>query len=252
MFKTLLAKELREQVRTSKLLIFGAVFLISGIISPVLAKYTPALLKAIPDLPAGFAALIPTPTLQDAVAQYVKNASQFGLLLVVLLTMGVMAQEKERGTAAMLLTKPVKRSAVVLAKWLAGMTTLAASVVAGAFGCLVYTAVLFGGLPLDKFALLNGLMIVFFGVYLAVTLLASTLARTQAMAAMGAFAGLVILLLLSALPRVGDFFPNALLTWGSLALAGGKQTYWPALWIGLGLIAAALGGACLSFERQEI
>ena len=45
MFRTLLAKEFLEQRRTSKLWIFLAVFFIVGCISPLLAKYTPDLLR---------------------------------------------------------------------------------------------------------------------------------------------------------------------------------------------------------------
>ncbi len=111
MIRTLLRKEFREQWRTWKMIVFLAVFLITGIISPLLAKYTPELLRSIPNLPEGLAGIIPNPTVADSVAQYLKNISQFGILLVILLTMGVVAQEKERGTAAMLLTKPVSRSA---------------------------------------------------------------------------------------------------------------------------------------------
>src|SRR3990172_3242664 len=103
--------------------------------SPVLAKYTPELLKMVPNLPAGLADLIPAPTMADSVAQYLKNTEQFGILLVILLTMGVVAQEKERGTAAMLLTKPVSRSAVVLAQWLTGMTVALAGLLVDGLAC---------------------------------------------------------------------------------------------------------------------
>jgi ABC-2 type transport system permease protein len=47
MFRTLLAKEFLEQRRTSKLWIFLAVFFIVGCISPLLAKYTPELMRSI-------------------------------------------------------------------------------------------------------------------------------------------------------------------------------------------------------------
>ena len=55
MFRTLLAKEFLEQRRTSKLWIFLAVFFIVGCISPLLARYTPDLLRSIPNIPPEFA-----------------------------------------------------------------------------------------------------------------------------------------------------------------------------------------------------
>ena len=61
-FRTMLRKEFREQLRTHKLLVAVAVFFVSGLISPILAKYTPLLLSVIPDMPPDFANLIPEPT----------------------------------------------------------------------------------------------------------------------------------------------------------------------------------------------
>jgi ABC-2 type transport system permease protein len=252
MLRTLLAKEFREQWRTWKLIVFLAVFLITGIISPVLAKYTPELLKMVPNLPAGLAGMIPTPTMADSVAQYLKNTEQFGILLVILLTMGVVAQEKERGTAAMLLTKPVRRSAVILSKWMVGMTILLAGLLADGLACLAYTAVLFEPIPFTSFWILNLLLFVYLGVTLTVALMASTLARTQAIAAAGAFGGLIVLIILGSLPRVSDFMPGQLVNWGVSLIMKGDVSAWPALGVSVGIIVLALVIACLRFEREEI
>ena len=46
-FSVFLRKELREAVRGNRLLVVCAVFLVLGIISPLTAKYTPELLKAL-------------------------------------------------------------------------------------------------------------------------------------------------------------------------------------------------------------
>jgi ABC-2 type transport system permease protein len=252
MFRTLLVKEFREQWRTWKMIVFLAVFLITGIISPVLAKYTPELLKMIPNLPAGLADIIPTPTMADSVAQYVKNTEQFGILLVILLTMGVMAQEKERGTAAMLLTKPVSRSTVILAKWLTGMTIVLIGLLLDGFACLAYTIVLFEPIPFGAFWTLNVLLLVYLGVYLTVALMASTLARSQSIAAAGAFGGLIVLIILGSLPRVSDYMPGQLVNWGSSLVVRGDITAWPALGVAAVIIVLALIVACLRFEREEI
>jgi len=253
MFQTLLAKEFREQWRTWKMIVFLAVFLIIGIISPILAKYTPELLKSIPNLPAGLADFIPAPSVADSVAQYLKNTEQFGILLVILLTMGVMAQEKERGTAAMLLSKPVSRSAVILAKWLTGMAILLGGLLVDGLACLAYTLVLFEPLPFGAFWIMNLLLFVTLGVYLSMALMASALARSQSVAAAGAFGGLVVLLVLGSLPRVSEYMPGQLANWGSSqVLKGDVPPAWPALGVALGIILVALLFACLRFEREEI
>jgi ABC-2 type transport system permease protein len=253
MFRTLLAKEFCEQWRTWKMIVFLVVFLITGITSPLLAKYTPELLRSIPNMPAGLADFIPAPSMADSIAQYLKNTEQFGILLVILLTMGTMAQEKERGTAAMLLSKPVSRSAVILAKWLTGMTILLAGLLVDGLACLVYTVVLFESIPLVAFWIMNLLLFVCMGVYLSVTLMASTLASSQTIAAAGAFGGLVVLLILGSIPRVSDYMPGQLPSWGSsLVLKADVTPAWTALGVAVGIIALALLIACLRFEREEI
>jgi len=252
MFQTLLAKEFREQWRTWKMVVFLVVFLITGIISPVLAKYTPELLKSIPNLPAGLADFIPAPSVADSVAQYLKNTEQFGILLVILLTMGVVAQEKERGTAAMLLTHPLPRLSFLLAKFIALGILFTLSLAVAAVGCWYYTYLLFEALPWGAFLALNGLMLVVFLVYIAVTLLCSTLVRTQGAVAWLAFAALVLVAGIGSLPRIGEYFPGQLFSWGGALVLGGGDPAWPAFWIALGMIVAALGAAWLVFRRQEL
>jgi ABC-2 type transport system permease protein len=251
MNRTLLAKEFLEQRRTYRVFILGAVLLVFGLISPVLAKYTSSLLRMIPNMPAGLADMIPS-SLQGAVEQYIKYISQFGVILVVIFTMGVITQEKERGTAAMLLTKPVRRSALVLAKWVAGIASLLVGLTVAAIGCALYTALLFEPLPLAGFLALNALMAVFLCVFLTIALLASALARSQAAAAGIAFGGLLLLLILASIPRLGEIMPNQLLGWGEALVLGGDTTAWTALAVSIAIIALSLVGACLRLEREEI
>jgi ABC-2 type transport system permease protein len=252
MFATLLRKELREQVRTHRLLIQVAALTIIGLVSPILARYIPVLLSSIPDIPAGLAELIPDPTVKDAIDQYLKNLSQIGLFLVILLAMGSVALEKERGTAAMLFTMPVQRSAFILAKWLASEAVLALGLLLGAIGCYVYTAVLFEPLPLGGYAWLTGMVWLYLSLFLTVTLLASSLARTQAAAAGGAFGGLVILLILGALPRLSAAMPGRLLEWGWSVALGQPAPAWAALAVTIVLIVAGLVFAGWFLEREEI
>lgn len=251
-FFAALRKEWLEQVRTKRLLIVAAVLTAFGLASPLLAKFTPELLRSIPDLPPGLAEMIPPPTLADAVVQYVKNMSQFGILLAVLMSMGAVAQEKERGTAAMVLTHPLSRLDFLLAKFAALGIVFVVSLALAALGCWYYTLLLFEPLTWGPFLALNGLMLVVFLVYLAVTLLCSTLARTQAAAAGLAFAALLLVAGVGSLPRIGDYFPGRLFEWGAGLALGHADPAWAALGVSLGLILTALLAAWLIFRRQEL
>lgn len=253
MYSVLFRKEILEQVRTSKLLAITVVLFICGLISPLLAKYTPLILQSIPDLPEALAGVIPEPTVADSIGQYVKNVSQFGVLLAVLFNMGVVAQEKERGTAAMLLVKPVERQAMILSKWLAAMIVVAAGLFTAGIAEYLYTAYLFESLNVGRFLILNLFLTLFLVVYLTAAIMASSMARTQTMAAWTAFGALALLLILSSIPWISDFMPGALLNWGSqLAIGIVPEPAWGAVIVSVVLIIVMLAAAILKFQREEI
>lgn len=251
-FITVFRKEMLEQGRTYRLLIVAAVFVAFGLSSPALAKFTPELLKSIPGVPGGIQAFFPTPTVADAVGQYIKNMSQFGVLLALLMTMGVVVQEKERGTAAFFLTRPVSRNTFLLAKFASMTVAFVVSLAVAALGCWYYTYILFEPLAWGPFLALNGLMLIVFLVYMALSLLGSTIARSNGIAVGLAFLSLVVIAGIGALPTIGDYFPGRLFSWGASLVLKGTDTAWPALWISLGIILAALLAACLVFRRQEV
>ena len=245
-------KELIEAWRTYRLLIVAAVFAAFGMASPLLAKFTPEMLQAIPGLPPEILAAIPAPTVVDAVTQYVKNMSQFGILLALLVSMGMVVQEKERGTAAFFLTRPVSRGTFLLAKFAAQTIIFSASLTLSALGCWYYTLVLFEPLAWSPFLALNGLMLVVFLVYVALALLASTLARSNGIAVGLAFLALILVGGVGSIPGISEYFPGRLFSWGASLLLGGGESAWVALWASLGGIAGVLLIAWLVFRRQEI
>ncbi len=99
---------------------------------------------------------------------------------------------------------------------------------------------------------MNGLMLVIYLVYMALALLGSTLARSQGVAVGLAFVSLIIISGIAAIPTIGDYLPGRLFAWGASLVMGGSISAWPALWISLGIVAAALITACLVFRRQEV
>jgi ABC-2 type transport system permease protein len=246
-----LRKELMEQWRSYRVLITAAVLVAFGLLSPLTAKYTPELMKLLPN-GEEIARLIPQPTAADAVAQYLKNISQFSVVLALLVTMGAVAYEKERGTAAMILVKPLPRWAFLDAKFTALGITFAASLAVAGAGCYYYTLVLFEPLGIGAWVILNVLLLVFVLVYVALTLMCSVLAKSQAGAGGLAFALLIVLALPGALPKVGEYLPGQLINWGAGLMVGSGAPAWPALGVSLGLMVGALVLAWLIFDRQEL
>ena len=122
--------------------------------------------------------------------------------------MGSVATEKERGTAALILTKPAGRDAFLLAKMVAIATTLGISTAIAGAGAWLYTLVLFEPLPIAGFVaamLLQWLALV---AYAAITFLGSTLTRSALAAAGLGVAAFIVLGILSIVPAIGRYLPT--------------------------------------------
>ena len=247
----LLRKEAREQVRTMRLLTVVAVFALIGLLSPVTARYMREIVEAVGG--GQFEGMIPEPTVADAVAQFTKNIGQFGVLVAILVTMGSVATEKERGTAAFVLTKPIGRGSFIGAKVLAiGALLAAATVVAGVL-CWVYTALLFEPLPVAHFAAAVGLVWLSLAVVAAVTFLASVVTRSALVAGGVGFGAFLVAGILSALPGVGAYLPTSL--WGAageLALGTVPDPLVGPIVANVLLVAAAVVAAWWAFRGQEL
>jgi len=174
------------------------------------------------------------------------------LLLALLMAMGMMAQEKDKGTAALILAKPMSRPVFVLGKFASLALTFTVSVLlAGAAG-YYYTLVLFKPLDLAGWLGLNAMILVFLLVYVSLTLLCSTLTKSQVLAGGLAMGIWMMLSLLGALPGIGDYMPRQVVGWAAALGTGTGQTHWPALGVSLGLIIGGLAVACLIFNKQEL
>lgn len=249
---TAVAKELRQQWRTRQLLIVCAVFLLFGLVSPLVAKFTPELLRSLEGAEQ-FAELIPEPTTADAITQYIQNLTQFGFILVIVLGMGAVAGEKDKGIATMILSKPLPRWAFLLSKFTAQSLMYSVALLLAALGAYYYTAVLFDGLEFGPFLAGNALLWLWLLVFAAVTLLGSTIARTVGAAAGIGLAGAVLVLLAGSLPRIGPIMPAALVGWATqLGLGTAVPANGGALAMATVLIVVALITAVAVFEQQEL
>jgi ABC-2 type transport system permease protein len=250
-FAALLRKELLEQWRTTRLPVISAVFLLVGLTSPLLARFTPELLEAV----AGdqFQIVLPTPTAADAYDQLAKNLGQFGILVAVLLAMGSVATEKERGTAALILTKPAGRGAFLVSKLAAIAVTLGVATAIGSAAAWFYTLVLFEPLPIAGFAAAAVLQWLSLVAFASITFLGSTLTRSALAAAGLGVAAFIVLGILSIVPAIAPYLPTGLgAPARGLALGlSGVDVLGPTV-AAVALIAGLVLVAWLSFRRQEL
>jgi ABC-2 type transport system permease protein len=247
----LLGKELLEQWRTRRLLVVAIVFAAFGLGSPLLARYTPELVAAL----AGteFEIEIAPPTIADSIAQILRNLGQTGVLAAILLAMGSVASEKERGTAALLLTKPASRAAFLIAKATGLLAILAVGVVLGTVAGYIYTVLLFDTPDAVGYAGMAFLLLLQLAAYAAITFLGSTLTRSAVAAAAAGVGALVLIAIVAVLPTIGDFTPGTLLEPAAAwALGDTADDAWRPIVGTLALIGLAIGASLVSFRRQEL
>lgn len=118
-FLAFTGKEFTEYIRTYKLLILLIVFMIFGFLSPITAKYLPQIFEMAGLDPEAMG--MSDPTAADSFAQFFKNVGQMGLLVVVIIFSGIMANEFSKGTLVNMLTKGLKRPTVILSKWVSSV-----------------------------------------------------------------------------------------------------------------------------------
>ena len=248
-FKPLLQKELLEHWRTFRLPVVAMIFLMLGLMSPLLAKYLPQLVE---QFAGELDFVVPPPVKADAIDQTLKNIGQFGPIAAILLAMGTVAGEKQRGTAGLVLTKPVTRTAFLVAKFAALSITLAIAMVLGCAGSYLYTYLLFGAVPVVGFFVFSLMLTLSVLVYAALTFLGSTVLRSALPAAAGlaVFAGTAAL---GAVPGIGDVMPSGLYPAARAAALGLPGESVPApVAANVAVIVLALAFSWLSFRRQAL
>ena len=251
-FRAVLGKELREAWRTGRLPITLIVFFILGALSPLAAYYTPELLKNATGT-SGVQIIGLTPTLKDAIVQYIKNVGGNGFLIAIVLAMGSIAREKERGTAAFLLAKPVSRLAFLAAKFTGLLVTLALGMVVATLVAYAYTVYFFGATSASAFAWMALLIWLSIVAFMALTFLASALTRSTVTAASLGFAAWLVLALLGISPRLAPNTPNGLFEPAqALALGLTAPHLTQSVVATIALILVALAATVAVFSRQEL
>lgn len=173
-FNAFLAKEFAEIIRTWKLWVLPGVMLFFAVTGPLTAKFTKQLLESMlagQSLPME----IPDPVWRDTLQQWVKNLGQLGLLAVIIVFGGVISGERKQGSDILVLTKPVSRTAYVVAKFTAAVSLLVGATVVGALIEHLLTLVLFGEAGIYPLAQVTGAWLLQATLFLAVVLLASAL-----------------------------------------------------------------------------
>lgn len=252
-FRPSFAKELREIVRTWRIWVLPSIMMVFALTGPVLAEVMPEILRSMSSEQLGGAVIsLPEPTWKDAYAQWVKNLTQMVTFALVITLGGTVSSEVRSGTAVMVLTKPVSRSAFVLAKAAANAVLVTATTVSGAVATWGVTLAVFGEAPPEPIAKPTAVWLAWALLLVAVMTFASTFMRSPGGAA-GVGIGVYAVASLASIGRwVVEHTPAGLIGAPGRLLAGEHPPLaWP-LATALAIALAALAGAAARFSREEL
>lgn len=211
-FFTFLKKEIVEAWRTKKILLLFIIFMLFGIMNPLMAKLTPEILK----LSFGDQFLVTEPTSSDSWIQFYKNMNQMGIYLFAIIFSGIVNQEVSKGTLIPLVTKGLKRSTILLSKFVLLYLQWLLCVLVSFSITYVYTWYYFPD-ENSPYPWLAMLPLLIFGLVLtSLILFASTMTKNQ-------FEALLVLISVIVLAYLINLF-KAVKNWNPISLIGENMT----------------------------
>lgn len=250
-FRAFLGKEFREIVKTWRIWVLPGIVLFLAVTGPVIARFTPQLVQAVaPD--TGLAIQIPDPTFRDAYLQWAKNLIQLVTFAIILIFAGAVSAERRSGTAVLVLTKPLSRTAFIVVKYLAQGALLVGVVAAGAAITWALTLAVFGEAPFVHLVQATGIWLVWGLLVLGIMVFLSSLVGSQAGVA-GLGLGVFVLFSIGSIwTPVVRYSPAGLLGAPTDVLLGrAGPLLWPVV-TGLLLTGISVAAAVVAFSHKEL
>lgn len=238
-------------VRTRRLVAIVGIYLFFGLTGPLTARYLSAILGRVGT--EGIRVEFPTPVPADGVAQFVGNASQIGLLVVVMVAAAALAFDARREMAVFLRTRVDSVGTILLPAFTVTAAAAIAGLVIGTLAAWYETAVLLGGLPPGRMlaGIAYGALFLVFAVALVAGLAA--VVRGVLATAGAALALLLVLAIVGNFGSLGRWLPTTL-AGASAALVRdtGPAYYLPAAAVTVVSAAVLLWFAVAMSSRREL
>jgi len=250
----MLKKEIYEFIKMHKILIVPISFLLLMISQPITMKLLPKIIKN--GLPKDTVIHIPIPSSAEVLSTVFGKFESLGIIILILVTMGTIAGEREKGVAAMVLTKPINRITYFISKWTAYSLLTILSFVIGMIVTTFYTANLFtnNNIDLSNVTLAIALYIPIILLVISISLFFSSFIKSSILSG---FLSFVAYLIIMNTPQFlftkhDSIFPNDLVTNANDLIIGKSITFITPLIVSilLNLLFVIFGGYLLN--KQEI
>lgn len=247
---TLWRLELARLVRTRRWVIVLGVFAFFGVVGPLSARYINEIIER---FGGGLQFTAPDPTPVDGILQYLGNASQLGVLAVVVVASLALAVDAQPEIAAFLRTKVTRGRELLPSRYVVTTCAAVTGLVVGTLLAWVLTSSLIGGLPAG--ALLVGMAYgaLYMAFAVAVVALVATVTNTQATTIFASLGGLLLFPILGVIDPLEPWLPSTLLTATAPMVQGvGAGEFLRAVVVSLLATAALLALTARRMDRREL
>jgi ABC-2 type transport system permease protein len=140
--KNLLKYDYIYLLKTKKIIIFSAMFVLFSIISPLTARYLQEIIGyLVDDLALGD--LIPDPSLTSAFIQYTSDLYEIVFTITMFVAVGIFIRDKSKGLRPLIYSKPINKTYYLLSKMISLVSILLFSITLGYLVFTYYTYALF-------------------------------------------------------------------------------------------------------------
>jgi ABC-2 type transport system permease protein len=232
--------------------VLPAILVAVGVLGPVSALLAPTLVESLAGSQPGVVIEIPEPTTLDAYLQFTGDLTQIVLIAVIIASAGMIAGEVRSGTAVLVLTKPLSRQAMVVAKVISNSMLVGLATVLGSLVCSILTIALFDDALLAEFVEAVAVWLLLALLFVALMALLSAALRSQAGAAGAGLVAYLLLAIASGWGPAREYSPAGLVAASGQILTGeAVALVWPVATATLGVVALTAAAAAL-FARQEL
>lgn len=237
-----------RMIRTYRFLIIPALFVVSGILGPVLARFLPNIINEVGN---GVEITLSDPTPYEGIVQYLGNVGQLGLLGVVIFAAMTVAFDAKREIAVFLRSRASIPS--ILTPRLVSVYSL--SVVSVALGTAVaigMTQLLLGVPPVSDVVVGAVLYALYLGFVIALVTAVASFVRSVLVTSILSVAVIIAAGLLTLIPGMAGWLPSELSGATTALMDGGDFTY-----VGPILVTAAVSVGLIwlsihQLDRREI
>ena len=234
--------------RTRTVWILFGVFMFFGTLGPATARFLPEIMES---AGLGGELVLPPPSPELAMSQYLSNALQIGLLAIAFVAASSLAFDSKPEVAVFYRTRATIVE-ILIPRYVVVTIAAISAFLAGTIAAFALSTVLIG--TPDAQATLSGSALIALYIVFAVSLvglMASVVASVPG-AALLAVGTLIILGIVGLIPYVGPWLPSYLVGGFDVLIAGGDFIYGRAIVVTTLSILAAIWASTVLMKRREV